>query len=154
MDDVRSTREAVVITKRGRPLAKLVPAGGQPWQCVRPHAGRSGDRRGYCYCVSRSASRRLGNLAVILLDTHVLAWLVADENRLSRPARSAIRRARVNDGLAIAPVTLWGLAFQSARGALRTHTTIENTVRNPVSQFGGPCEAHYRRDRRARYPRS
>jgi prevent-host-death family protein len=26
MDDVRATREAVVITKRGRPVAKLVPA--------------------------------------------------------------------------------------------------------------------------------
>lgn len=27
MEDVRSTREPVVITKRGRPVAKLVPAG-------------------------------------------------------------------------------------------------------------------------------
>lgn len=26
MDDVRATREAVVITKRGQPVAKLVPA--------------------------------------------------------------------------------------------------------------------------------
>jgi prevent-host-death family protein len=30
MDEVRSTREPVVITKRGRPVAKLVPAEGQP----------------------------------------------------------------------------------------------------------------------------
>jgi prevent-host-death family protein len=30
MDDVRSTREPVVITKRGRPVAKLVPADAQP----------------------------------------------------------------------------------------------------------------------------
>jgi len=29
MDDVESTREPVVITKRGRPIAKLVPADGQ-----------------------------------------------------------------------------------------------------------------------------
>jgi prevent-host-death family protein len=27
MDDVQSTREPVVITKKGRPVAKLVPAG-------------------------------------------------------------------------------------------------------------------------------
>ena len=27
MEDVRSTREPVLITKRGRPVAKLVPAG-------------------------------------------------------------------------------------------------------------------------------
>ncbi len=30
MDEVRSTREPVVITKKGRPVAKLVPADGQP----------------------------------------------------------------------------------------------------------------------------
>jgi len=29
LDDVCSTREPVVITKRGRPVAKLVPASGQ-----------------------------------------------------------------------------------------------------------------------------
>jgi len=30
MDEVRSTREPVVITKKGHPVAKLVPADGQP----------------------------------------------------------------------------------------------------------------------------
>jgi len=73
---------------------------------------------------------------VILLDTHVLVWFVADEDRLSRAARSAIRRARVSDGLAIADVTLWELAFLFARGALRTHGTVENTVRNFVIRSG------------------
>lgn len=30
MDEVRSTREPVVITKKGRPVAKLVPTDGPP----------------------------------------------------------------------------------------------------------------------------
>lgn len=30
MDDVRATREPVVITKKGRPVAKLVPAESRP----------------------------------------------------------------------------------------------------------------------------
>jgi prevent-host-death family protein len=30
MDQVRATREPVTITKKGRPVAKLVPADGQP----------------------------------------------------------------------------------------------------------------------------
>lgn len=30
MDDVNSTRETLVITKRGKPVAKLVPAGKEP----------------------------------------------------------------------------------------------------------------------------
>jgi PIN domain nuclease of toxin-antitoxin system len=78
----------------------------------------------------------LGNLAVILLDTHVLVWMVADEDRLSRRAKSAIQRARVGDGLSIADVTIWEVAFLIARGAIRTHNTIENTVRNFVTRSG------------------
>jgi PIN domain nuclease of toxin-antitoxin system len=73
---------------------------------------------------------------VILLDTHVLVWLVADEDRLSRPARSAIRRARASDGIAIADITLWELAFLFARGALRTRSTVENTAQNLVIRSG------------------
>jgi len=30
MDEVRTTREPVLITKKGRPVAKLAPAEGQP----------------------------------------------------------------------------------------------------------------------------
>ncbi len=73
---------------------------------------------------------------MILLDTHVLVWLVADEDRLSRPARSAIRRARASDGIAIADITLWELAFLFARGALRTRSTVENTAQNLVIRSG------------------
>ncbi len=73
---------------------------------------------------------------MILLDTHVLVWMVADEDRLSRHAKSAIQRARLSDGLGIADVTIWELALLIARGALRTHSTIENTVRNFVTRSG------------------
>jgi PIN domain nuclease of toxin-antitoxin system len=73
---------------------------------------------------------------VILLDTHVLVWLVADEGRLSKRASSAIRRARASDGIGIADITIWELAFFFARGALRTHGTVENTVRNFVIRSG------------------
>lgn len=73
---------------------------------------------------------------MILLDTHVLAWLMADKDRLSRPAASAIRRARASDGLAIADVTIWELAFLLTRGILRSHGTVENTVNNFVTRSG------------------
>ena len=62
--------------------------------------------------------------------------MVADEDRLSRPARSAIRRARASDGLAIADITIWELAFLLARGTLRTQGTVENTVRHFVTRSG------------------
>jgi PIN domain nuclease of toxin-antitoxin system len=73
---------------------------------------------------------------VILLDTPVLAWLVAQPERLSRPAASAIRRARASDGLAIADITVWELTFLFARGVLRSHGTVENAVRNLVTRSG------------------
>lgn len=73
---------------------------------------------------------------MIFLDTHVLVWVVADEDRLSRPAASAIRRARNSDGLAIADVVIWELAFLLARGVLRTHNTIEKTVENFITRSG------------------
>jgi prevent-host-death family protein len=46
MDDVHSTREPIVITKRGRPVAKLVPADGQPddvFGCMRGEVEIVGD---------------------------------------------------------------------------------------------------------------
>ncbi len=73
---------------------------------------------------------------MILLDTHVLAWLVAQPERLSRPAASAIRRARASDGLAIADITVWELACLFTRGVLRSHGTVENTVQNLVTRSG------------------
>jgi PIN domain nuclease of toxin-antitoxin system len=71
---------------------------------------------------------------VILLDTHVLAWLVAEPERLSRPAASAIRRARTTDGLAIADISVWELAFLFARGILRANSTVETAVSNLLNR--------------------
>src|SRR5437667_1698598 len=79
---------------------------------------------------------RLEGSAVILLDTHVLAWLVAQPEKLSRHAASAIRRARANDGLAISDITLWELAFLFSRGILRSHGTVENTVQTFLTRTG------------------
>ena len=46
MDDVRMTREPVLITKKGRPVAKLVPADTQPediFGCLRNEIKIMGD---------------------------------------------------------------------------------------------------------------
>lgn len=70
---------------------------------------------------------------MILLDTHVLLWLVIDSERLSRPAASAIRRARRSDGLAIADITLLELAMLFARGAVRSYGGLEDAVAEVVN---------------------
>lgn len=66
---------------------------------------------------------------MILLDTHALVWAVADSKRLSRPAAAAIRRARREDGVAIATITLWELAALIARGRIQGYGTVEASVR-------------------------
>jgi PIN domain nuclease of toxin-antitoxin system len=38
--------------------------------------------------------------------------------------------------MAIADITIWELAFLFTRGILRTHGTVENTVRNFVTRSG------------------
>ena len=73
---------------------------------------------------------------MILLDTHVLAWLVIEPQRLSRPAASAIRRARSSDGLAVAIITIWELASLFTRGILRSHGTIESAVTSVLARSG------------------
>jgi PIN domain nuclease of toxin-antitoxin system len=66
---------------------------------------------------------------MILLDTHVLVWLVAEPQRLSHAAATSIRRAHGTDGLGIADVTLWELAVLFARGHLQATGTVESSVR-------------------------
>jgi len=65
---------------------------------------------------------------LILLDTHALIWLVAEPQRLSRPAASAIRRARVSDGLGISDISIWELASLFSRGILRSSGTVKSAV--------------------------
>jgi PIN domain nuclease of toxin-antitoxin system len=66
---------------------------------------------------------------VILLDTHTLVWAVAESKKLSRAALESIRKARTEDGLAIAAITLWELAVLVARGRIQTYGTVESSIR-------------------------
>jgi PIN domain nuclease of toxin-antitoxin system len=65
---------------------------------------------------------------MILLDTHALAWAVAEPERLSRTAASAVRRARTGGGIAIAAISLWELALMFNRGLLRSQGSLEKSV--------------------------
>lgn len=73
---------------------------------------------------------------MILLDSHALVWVVLDPERLSRQAASAIRRARVSDGLAISAITVWELALLFARGVIRSQTTVEGSVQSLLTRSG------------------
>jgi PIN domain nuclease of toxin-antitoxin system len=66
-----------------------------------------------------------GDAEVILLDTHVLAWLTTDSRKLSRHASSAIRRASRAGGVGISAITLWELSWLVANARIMTRGTAE-----------------------------
>ncbi len=66
---------------------------------------------------------------MILLDTHVVVWAVAESKRLSKAASSAILKGMTEGGLAIADITLWELAMLLSRGRIQAYGTVEASVR-------------------------
>jgi PIN domain nuclease of toxin-antitoxin system len=66
---------------------------------------------------------------MLVLDTHALFWLFTESKRLSKPARDAIRQARMSEGLAIADISLWELASLAERRRIQVSGTVERFVR-------------------------
>ena len=74
--------------------------------------------------------------AVILLDTHVLLWLLLEPKRLSASAAAAIRKAHATGGIAIASITLWELAMMIALGRITPRGTPEAWLTALVERSG------------------
>jgi PIN domain nuclease of toxin-antitoxin system len=73
---------------------------------------------------------------VILIDTHVVAWMAFEQNRLSKNARAAIDDARRNGGgLAISAITLWELATHAGKGRIRLDVSIESFLSEVEARF-------------------
>ena len=71
---------------------------------------------------------------MILLDTHVVIWMVSDSSQLSRTAARELRKGERAGELAIASITLWELALLYQRGRLRSSGTIESSIRRIVEK--------------------
>ena len=73
---------------------------------------------------------------MILVDTHVVAWLAFEETRLSKNARAAIANAREHgEGLAISDITLWELATAAGRGRIRLNISVESFLAQVETRF-------------------
>ena len=73
---------------------------------------------------------------MILLDTHVVAWLALDPSRLSRRAISAIDHARQGgEGLAICDITLLELTALVSKGRIRLEASLESFLREVETRF-------------------
>ncbi len=134
MDEVQAKRETVVITKHGKPVAKLVPADKNTDDIYNFLVGKgaiAGD-----IVSPGNFGQRMGRTQVILLDTHVVVWLAFDQSQLSRNAKAAIHDARQNsDGLAISDITLLELTTLSRKARIRLDISLESFLREVEARF-------------------
>ena len=73
---------------------------------------------------------------MILVDTHVVAWLAFDQDRISRKARAAIDDARnQGDGLAISDITLLELSTLVNKGRVRLDISLETFLQEVEARF-------------------
>lgn len=81
---------------------------------------------------------------MILLDTHVVAWLALDSTRISKNARTAIDEARgTARGLAISDISLFELARVSSKQRLRFPLSTESFLSEVERRFVViPISAH------------
>jgi PIN domain nuclease of toxin-antitoxin system len=78
----------------------------------------------------------MGRSLLILVDTHVIVWLAFDETRISKPAGSAILKARENgEGLAISDVSLFELARVFNRERVRLVISVESALAEVERRF-------------------
>lgn len=73
---------------------------------------------------------------MILVDTHVVAWLAFEPKLISRAARAAIDAARVEaEGLAISGITLYELAVLASKGRIRLDISAESFLQEVEARF-------------------
>jgi PIN domain nuclease of toxin-antitoxin system len=78
----------------------------------------------------------VGQLEVILLDTHVVVWLALDQTRISNNARLAIERARASGGgLAISAISLFETAILHKKARIALNGTLETFLAELETRF-------------------
>lgn len=73
---------------------------------------------------------------MILLDTHVVVWLLSDPDRLSKAAHAAIADARRNgSGLAICGISLLEIATANLNGRISLTMSLESFLKDVEERF-------------------
>lgn len=68
---------------------------------------------------------------MILLDTHVVLWLAAEQEKLSAAAVEAVAEARSSSsGVAVSDITLWELAMLSMRGHVQLPRSLQDFLQD------------------------
>lgn len=70
---------------------------------------------------------------MILLDTHILIWLLVAPDNLSSRARKAILAARKSGALAISAISLWEIAWLAENKRVKIDVNVASFVRKCAS---------------------
>jgi PIN domain nuclease of toxin-antitoxin system len=70
---------------------------------------------------------------VILLDTHVLIWLLIAPEKLSSKARKAILTARKSGSLALSAISLWEIAWLAENKRIAIDVSVESFLKKCAS---------------------
>lgn len=73
---------------------------------------------------------------MILLDTHVVAWLALEPGKISKKARVVIEETRhTGQGLAISDITLLEIATIESKGRIRLNASLETFLTEIEARF-------------------
>lgn len=73
---------------------------------------------------------------MILLDTHVVAWLALEPTRISKKARAVIEETRhAGQGLAISDITLLEIATIESKGRIKLNASLETFLSEVEARF-------------------
>jgi len=66
---------------------------------------------------------------LLLLDTHIWIWWLAEPSRLSLRARGEIDKAIKSAGICIATISTWEIAMLVKKSRLELNTDVKNWIR-------------------------
>ena len=75
-------------------------------------------------------------MSFVLLDTHVLVWLMQGIDRLSPAKRELIQQAADRDELGVAAITPWEIAMLTAKGRLALPMDVGEWIYAAVHSLG------------------
>jgi prevent-host-death family protein len=138
LDEVARQRRPIVVTNRGKPVAKLVPVDEEPIDLFGRIAARSSAR-------SRTwnglATPKTSEQQTLLLDTQVWLWLVAGAPQLSTEARGAIGLAVGRGVPRISAISLSEIALLASRGRIALGKPASVWLEEALAEPGPAIEA-------------
>jgi PIN domain nuclease of toxin-antitoxin system len=73
---------------------------------------------------------------MIVVDTHVLVWIMMDDDRLGRQSRSLLEKARREDGVHVSAIAPWEIAMLVDKDRLSLGRRTEDWIKAALSEAG------------------